>query len=60
MIQTKRPPGSNRIAETSSPATRCNYSTSTTRARPALASVTTGLLLEKTRSISDFERSVGL
>jgi hypothetical protein len=60
MIKTKRPPGSNRIAGTNSPATRCNYSTSTIRARPALASVTTGLLLEKTRSNPDFERLVGL
>jgi hypothetical protein len=49
MIKTKRPPGSNRIAETSSTATRCNYSTSTTRARPAPASVTTGLLLEQNK-----------
>jgi hypothetical protein len=31
MIKTEHPPGSNRIAETSSTATRCNYSASTTR-----------------------------
>ena len=59
MINTKRPPGSNRIAETSSPATPRNYSTSTARGWPALAAVTTGLLLEKTRSNPNFERLVG-
>jgi hypothetical protein len=60
MIKTKRPPRSNRIAETSSPAISGNYSASTTRGRPAPASVTTGLLLEKTRSIPDCERFVDL
>jgi hypothetical protein len=59
MIKTEHPPGSNRIAKTSPPATRCNYSTSTARARPASASLTTGLLLEKTRSNPDFEGLVG-
>jgi len=58
MIKTEHPPGSNRIFETNSPATRCNYPTSTARARAASASVTTDLLLEKTRSNPDFERLV--
>src|ERR1035437_3642354 len=55
----KPPADSNRSPKPAPPRPRCNYSASTTRVRPASASVTTGLLLEKTRSNPDFEGLVG-
>jgi hypothetical protein len=51
---------SNRIAETSSPATPLQLFRFDNQGAPASASVTTGLLLEKTSSNPDFERLVGL